>query len=245
MYKLLEGLGFLFCSILAALYGINIIAANITFDRLCGTLASGGIPPAADIPPVPAAPPPLWLGIVFVIGAIVFLVLAVRSIIAGAKQWKVDVATSLHGVQLIGIVAESKSVRGSSEGGLFQVADIGVLQADNSILHFHTPLRIGEQYDIGDFLYVKQYKDDINVVRLVEPTDIPAETSRILKYYPKFWNLGYVGDYFINGHVIAGMTTIKINDKRYNAQFDYDKAVESGVYEGDSGMYYKEDSKVE
>lgn len=237
MYKLLAGLGFLFCCIWAAVYGINIIDANIAFDMLCGTRAPGEI--------APVAPPSMWLGIVFVIGAIVFLVLAVRSIIAGAKQWKVDVATSLHGVQLIGIVAESRSARGSSEGGMFQVADIGVLQADNSILHFRTSLRIGEQYDIGDFLYVKQYKDDINVVRLVEPTDIPAETSRILKYYPKFWSLGYVGDYFINGHAITDISTIKINDKRYNTQFDYDKAVESGVYEGDSGMYYKEDSAVE
>lgn len=237
MYKLLAGLGFLFCCIWAAVYGINIIDANIAFDMLCGTRAPGEI--------APVAPPSMWLGIALVVGAIVFLVLAVCSIVAGVKSWKVDIATSVHGVQRIGIVAESKSARGSSERGLFQVIEVGVLQADNSILHFRTPLNIGERYDVGDFLYVKQYKDDINVLRLVEPADMPAEPSRILKYYPKFWDLGYVGDYFINGHAITGISTIKINGKRYNTQFDYDKAIDSGLYEGDSGLCYKEDPKVE
>lgn len=234
MYTFLKGLFWLVASLLLAFYGVSNIAANIEFNRLCETLHSTEL--------APSAPPAVWIGVVFILMSVIFVILAGRNIVSGVKQWKVDAATSLHGVKLIGIVAETRGARGSSDGNPFQIVDVGVLQPDNSILHFHTPLRIGEQYDVGDFIHVKQYQNDINVLHLAESNEIPADTVRLLKYYPKFWSLGYVGDYFISGHTITGVSTIKINDKRYNTQFDYDKAIEDGFYSGDSGMYYTEKS---
>lgn len=236
MYKLIESLIELMLGVWAFVSGVGIIGENREFNLLCGTVEPDLAPPA---------PPAQWLGVVLILLGIGLVALAVRNAIVGAKRLMTDVKTQVHGVERIGVVAEVKSAWGDANGNPFQTVHVGVLQPDNSIVHFHAPLRIGEQYDIGDFVYVKQHEKDINVLRLVESTELPIDTARLLKYYPKFWSVGYVGEYFISGHAIEDISTMQINDKRYNTQFDYDKAIDSGFYEGDSGMYYKDDTKTE
>ena len=237
MYRLFRG-------IIALLLGVPGVARFVI--SLCDYLSfrslKDALEPGEVIPTVMVLPPNFWDYACLILG-LVLIVWGILDCIAGVKQLIVDTKTSLKGKELFGIVAETKGAMGSSNGSPFQMADIGVLFPDNSIRHFRTALKLGEQYDIGDFVHVKQYEDDINVLRLAETMEVPADTQRCLKYYPKFWNSGYVGDYFISGHAIEGLATMKVNDKRHNVQFDYSDEADKGFYEGDSGMFYKGDAE--
>ena len=230
MYKLIEGFVELVLGLLFGANGVNIVFENITFNRLCGTIGVGD--------PAPAAPPSIWIGIICIIVGLAACAWAVRNIVVGVKQILTDMKTNVHGVELFGIVAETKGVRGHSDGSLFQVADVGVLQKDKTIRHFRSALKIGEQYDVGDFVCVKYFENDINVLRIAEPTEIPEDVVQLLKYYPSFWNKGYVGEYMIYGEENPDFRTIVINGSRHNTSFTYDADKDEGFYQGDSGAFY-------
>lgn len=191
--------------------------------------------PALEAPMEPS----VWHYLLLIV-AVVLFVFSVRSFIVGLKQVWIDTKTRFKGEELFGIVADVKSYM---IGSPLQTAGVGVMKSDGSIEHFYTDLQLGEQYDEGDFLCVKHFEGDINVVRLAEATEVPAAVVQMLRYYPMFFKNGFAGEYAITGQETSELATVKINGKRYNTIFSYDADGSEGFYQGDSGSYYQQEDE--
>ena len=236
MSKLLKGIGELLAGLVLFFYGWRPICNNFFIKILFKEHGSNSFCLTAPYPVT-------VFHYIAIVVAIILGFFAIRNIVAGTKMLSIDAKTGIKGIPLFGIIAEVRGANGKVLGNPIQTVDVGVLMPDNSIRHFHSELKIGEQYDVGDFVCIKQHEDDINVIRLAETSEIPIDTVRILQHYPLFLSKGYLGEYVIRGAEIEDMTSIRINDKSYDTCFDYDVSIENGFYTGDSGMFYTDDVK--
>ena len=183
---------------------------------------------------------PTTMHYILLLIALAIIIFGIRSLITGVRQLLIDLKTHVKGVQLFGIIADIKN---DALGNPFQIASVGVCVGSGMIQHFYTELKIGEQYDVGDFVCVKHFEGDINVLRVSEPTEIPEDIVQLLKYYPTFWGQGYVGEYVVHGEESPDLRTIVVNGARYNTTFTYDVGKDEGFYQGDSGAIYTEETE--
>ncbi len=148
--------------------------------------------------------PKLFLGVFWIIG-LVMLFLGIRKIYR-------NIRTSTHGVETYGVIIDITPTNMRVNHRPVMQAEVAVVQDGHIEMHAE---RIGtgrSKYEIGDFLALKCYKNDINITGVAERSQVPWHQLELLEAEYQQINPGKsynVPDYHNNDEYIT------INGQKY------------------------------
>ena len=166
--------------------------------------------------------PILFIGLFVLIGIILIAV--------GLKKVLRDIATSKNGIETYGVVIDISEtgtrVNGSPElkAIVMAITEYGQMERFEEIIGFDY-----NKYSYGEYLKVKQYKDDINIIEKIDESIIPYNQLEKLEEVKQ----QYIGNKGLMNHGIGDTTGVYdeyyMGDNNEIKKLDEDTIVINGV----------------
>ncbi len=124
-------------------------------------------------------------GILFML---IFVAIGLFVLWTGVKKLKANKDTDIHGVETYGIVVDIRPSGSSVNGRDILNADVVIVE-ETGVTGRYTE-SIGTSYNkyrIGEYVFVKYYNDDINIINKAEATIVPEHIKE------KLASEGYIG----------------------------------------------------
>lgn len=164
------------------------IIGVITFAMYSApTVSVNGQPVTADQFDAMLAPK-LFLGIFWLVG-IVFLVVGIRKLV-------IDTMTRVKGKLAIGMVVDILETGTYSNGRPEWKAKVMVAMEDGTLKEFSEVIGYdANKYSMGEYLEVKHYKKDINILGTTSPQRLPLRQQELFEEAKQRYGIGIGGGY--------------------------------------------------
>lgn len=116
--------------------------------------------------------PKLFIGLFWIIG-LVMLFLGIRKIYR-------NIRTATHGVETYGVIIDITATNMRVNNHPIMQAEVAVVQDGKIEMHSERIGTGGYKYKIGSYLLLKCYKNDINMLRQVERSQVPYAQLSLL-----------------------------------------------------------------
>ena len=174
---------------------ISIFMAFMFYGNSGGTITVNGIPTSQEDFNAMLGPK-LFLG-VFILVGVIMIVLGLRKIIR-------NIATSTHGREIYGLIVDV-CPSGTTVNGRPQLqADVLIVEEDASIGRYSEAIGFDwNKYRHGDFVKLKHYRKDINILEKANEYSVPLYIKDVLEQEAKMSFSGHVTPYEVAPETIT------------------------------------------
>jgi hypothetical protein len=157
-----------------------------------------------------------------------FVAIGVVLIVVGLKKILVNIATSTKGEETYGIVVDVYPSGTRVNGRPVLNADVEIVESNGMLWRYTEPIGMSYKYRTGNFVRVKHYNNDINILDRIDGSAVPYNFKERLEaeislgsgqdQYSNICNQCHSNDVYGNQYDVSGTITsdtVVINGVEY------------------------------
>lgn len=135
---------------------------------------------------------------------VVFLIIGIVIMAIGIKKLVSNMLTAVKGIETYGIIMDIYPSGASVNGKNIMNADVIIIEEDGNRGRYTESIGTGgNKYNTGDYVKVKYYKNDINIIDRVQKEEIPYYTLEKLSIEEEIINGPVNESIEVNGDTIV------------------------------------------